>query len=121
MAIPYARAGHWIEQHMADDDPAYAVDRRPAELQTHPLTMLAWIATGLYAMLVAFFLVAGIAAKTSVESATMFGMAVVSGIPLAIMLAIMCTASGRRSVTGRSICIVLGAVSLLALVLLVTS
>jgi len=60
-------------------------------------------------------------AKSAVESATMFGMAIVSAIPLAIMLAIMCTASDRRSVTGRSICIVLGAVSCLVLVLLVTS
>ena len=51
----------------------------------------------------------------------MFGMAAVSGIPLAIMLAIMGTASGRRSITGRSICIVLGVVSCLALVLLMTS
>ena len=106
---------------MANDDPVQAVDGGLAELQPDPLTMVAWFATGLYAMLVAFFLVAGVAAKTSVESATMFGMAVVSGIPLAIMLTIMCTASGRRSVTGRSICIVLGVVSCLALVLLVTS
>jgi hypothetical protein len=106
---------------MAEDDPVQAVDSRPAALQPHPLTMLAWLATGVYGMLVAFLLIAGIAAKSSVESATMFGMAVVSGIPLAIMLAIMCTASGRRSVTGRSICIVLGAVSFLALVLLITS
>ena len=106
---------------MSNNDPAQAVDSRPAELQTHPLTMLAWLATGVYGMLVAFFLIAGIAAKSSVESATMFGMALVSAIPLAIMLAIMCTSSGRRSVAGRSICIVLGVVSCLALVLLVTS
>jgi hypothetical protein len=33
----------------------------------------------------------------------------------------MCTASGRRSVAGRSICIVLGALSGVALILLVTS
>ena len=106
---------------MANEEPLQAADARPAELQTHPLTVMAWLATGLYGMLVAFFLIAGVAAKTSVESATMFAMAAVSGIPLAIMLAIMCTASGRRSVAGRSICIVLGAVSGVALILLVTS
>jgi uncharacterized membrane-anchored protein len=106
---------------MSNNDPVQAVDSRPAELQAHPLTMLAWLATGVYGMLVVFFLIAGIAAKSTMESATMFGMGVVSGIPLAIMLAIMGTASGRRSVTGRWICIVLGVVSCLALVLLVTS
>ena len=106
---------------MANEEPLQAADNRPAELQTHPLTVMAWLATGLYGMLVAFCLIAGIAAKTSVESATMFAMAAVSGIPLAIMLAIMCTGSGRRSVAGRSICIVLGALSGVALILLVTS
>lgn len=106
---------------MANEGPLQAAGTRPADLQTHPLTVMAWLATGLYGMLVAFFLIAGIVAKTSVESATMFAMAAVSGIPLAIMLAIMCTGSGRRSVAGRSICIVLGALSGVALILLVTS
>lgn len=105
---------------MTDDNPAGTLDGRSGQLGTHPLTVMAWLATGLYGMLVAFFLIAGIAAKTSVESATMFAMAAVSGIPLAIMLAIMCTALGRRSVAGRSICLVLGALSCVALILLVT-
>jgi len=51
----------------------------------------------------------------------MFAMAVVSGIPLALMLAIMGTAAGRRSLTGRWICILLGGVSFLFLILLITS
>src|SRR5204862_7431418 len=85
-ATPYARAIHCIEQHMSNNDPVQAVDSRPAELQTDPLTMLAWLATGVYGMLVAFLLIAGIATKSSVESATMFGMAAVTAIPLAIML-----------------------------------
>jgi peptidoglycan/LPS O-acetylase OafA/YrhL len=105
---------------MADDNSAGALDGRPAAPQISPLTVLAWIATGLYGMVVALLLFAGITAKTSHESAAMFAMAVVSGIPLAIMLAIMCT-GGRRSLAGRWICILLGTVSFLFLILLVTS
>jgi hypothetical protein len=107
---------------MTDDNAAGALDGRPATTpQTSPLTVLAGIATGLYGLLVALLLIAGIAAKSSHESAAMFGMAVVAGIPLAIMLAIVGTAAGRRSVAGRWICIVLGAVSFLLLILLITS
>lgn len=106
---------------MTDDNAGGALDGRPAAPQTSPLTILAWIATGLYGLLVALLLIAGIAATTSHESAAMFAMAVVSGIPFAIMLAIMATASGRRSVAGRWICILLGSVSFLFLVLLITS
>ena len=105
---------------MTDDNSAGALDGRPAASQTSPLTVLAWLATGLYGLLVAILLFAGVAATTSHESAAMFAMAVVSGIPLAIMLAIMCT-GGRRSFAGRWICILLGSLSLLLLLLLVTS
>lgn len=106
---------------MTDDNAGGALDGRPAAPQTSPLTILGWIATGLYGLLVALLLIAGIAAKTSHESAAMLAMAVVSGIPLALMLAIMGTASGRHSVAGRWICILLGGVSFLFLVLLITS
>jgi hypothetical protein len=106
---------------MTDDNPAGALDGRGGELGTQPLTVAAGLATGIYGLLVAAFLIAGIAAKTSMESATMFAMAAISAIPLAIMLAIMGTAGGRRSLVGRWICIVLGCASFLALVLLVTS
>lgn len=79
---------------MTDDNAGGALDGRPAAPQTSPLTILAWIATGLYGLLVALLLIAGIAATTSHESAAMFAMAVVSGIPFAIMLAIMATVLG---------------------------
>jgi hypothetical protein len=106
---------------MTDDSRAGALDGSGGELGTQPLTVAAGLATGVYGLLVAAFLIAGIAAKTSMESATMFAMAAVSAIPLAIMLAIIGTAAGRRSLVGRWICIVLGCASFLALVLLVTS
>jgi hypothetical protein len=114
-------ARHRIEKNMRDDTPVGMLDGRRAELQMHPLTVVAWLATGVYGMLVAGFVIAGIAAKTSPESAMMFALAGVSAIPLALMLAIMGTASGRRSLTGRWICIVLGSVSFVALILLITS
>jgi len=43
------------------------------------------------------------------------------GTDVALMLAIMGTASGRRSLTGRWICIVLGSASFVALIHLITS
>ena len=114
-------ARHRIEKNMRDDTLVGTRDGQQAELQMHPLTVVAWLATGVYGMLVVGFLIAGIVAKTSPESAMMFALAGVSAIPLALMLAIMCTASGRRSLTGRWICIVLGSVSFVALILLITS
>ena len=106
---------------MTDDHLTGTLDGSGGELGTQPLTVAAGLATGVYGLLVAGFLIAGVAAKTSMESATMFAMAAVSGIPLAIMLGIMGTAAGRRSVLGRWICIVLGCVSFLFLILLITS
>jgi hypothetical protein len=85
------------------------------------IAIAAWVVFGIYGLLDALFVVLAIIATDSVESATMVAYAVVAALPLAVMFVVLLFSMIRRNRVGPSICVVIGVISLVALVALITS